>query len=169
MAAANSIAGQAVDPVRDPALHRAWSAAVAGAPVTGIAGAAAGSHGSVVVVSPAPVDDAAVADAAPELAAALGVRSVEVVVVSSTTLPDLIRDWIHQAAQGSGRGVHLTVRAGGDGDTAPVRVLVRAIDSSARELAFRLASPQEPALAALRALLGGREISVEDEESLPGS
>jgi hypothetical protein len=191
--------------VVDPALRRAWSGATSN-PVSGIAGAVAGSRGSVVVASPAPVDDAAIAAATPGLAGTLGARSVEVVVVTTTALPELLRDWIYQAVQGSGRGVRVTVRTGtttapaagvdtgegtgasqvggtdggstdrspgpdGYGDVVPagvpVRVLVRAIDSSARELVFRLASPQEPALPALRALLGGREVSVEDEESSP--
>ena len=193
-AVADSTAGLVVD----PALHQAWSAAAPEAVVTGIAAAVAGSHGSVVVVSPTAVDDAAIAAATPGLTAALGVRSVEIVVVSGGTLSDIVRDWTYQAGQGSGRGVRVRVRtdeqpmpddgpgasvgegttaeaeagaeAGAEatvsGSAAPVRVLVRAIDSSARELAFRLGSPQEPALPALRALLGGREVSVEDEESL---
>jgi hypothetical protein len=109
------------------------------------------------------VDDTTIAAATPGLADALGVRSVEIIVITTTTLPELVRDWIYQAGQGSGRGVHVTVRTG----STTVRVLVRARDSSARELAFRLASLQEPALPALRALLGGREVSVEDEEALP--
>lgn len=194
----SATAGSSTGLVVDPTLQRAWSGAVAGT-VNGIAGAVAGSHGSVVVVSPAPVDDTTIATLAPNLASALGVRSVDVIVVTTTTLPELIRNWIYQAGQGSGRGVRVTVRAGnitapstkpgtgkdgrarqaaganvGPGPSGnavaaklPVRVLVRAIDSSARELASRLASPQEPALPALRALLGGREVSVEDEETLP--
>jgi hypothetical protein len=162
---ANSIA----DLVIDPALQQAWLAAVPGAELVGIAGAGASTQGCVVVVSATPVDDAALAAAAPGLAAVLGVRAVEVVVATGARLADLVRDWTYQAAQGSGRGVHVRVSTGdADGGTGsgPVRVLARALDSSARELAFRLASPQEPALPALRALLGGREVTVEDEESL---
>ena len=163
---ATSLAGLVVD----PQLQRAWQAAVPGGKIVGIAGASASSLGTVVAVSATPVDDAAVAAATPGLAEALGVRAVEVVVTTGSTLTELVRDWTYQAAQGSGRGVHVRVLAEetGEGDQAgAVHVLVRAIDSSARELAFRLASPQEPALPALRALLGGREVTVEDEESLP--
>lgn len=170
---ANTIPGL----VTDPSLHQAWRDAVPGTRLAAIAGAVAGGRGSVIVASPTPVDGAAPMAAAPGLAAALGVRSVEVVVVTAAELSQLVRDWAYQAGQGSGRGVHVTVRVGGDGANGsggpdggrpdPVRVLVRAIDSSARELALRLASPTEPALAALRALLGGREVTVEDEEDLP--
>jgi hypothetical protein len=156
--------------VTEPALLDAWQASVPGARLAGIAGAVAGNHGTVVVVSLTPVDDAAVAAATPGLAAVLGVRTVEVVLPAGQGLAELVRDWTYQAAQGSGRGVHVKVRgdAGSElGDTGPVRVLVRAIDSSAREVAFRLASPQESALPALRALLGGREVTVRDEETEP--
>jgi hypothetical protein len=159
---AHSIAGLVID----PALLVAWRAAVPGSTVTGIAGAAAATQGAVVVVGSTPVDDSAVAAAAPGLAAVLGVRAVEVVVVTGSTLPELVRDWSYQAGQGSGRGVHVKVLT--DDDSGPVRVLVRAIDSSARELMLRLSSPQEPALPALTALLDGRRVTVEDEESLSG-
>jgi hypothetical protein len=158
----NSIAGLVVD----PALQRTWQECVPGAELIGIAGATASTQGSVVVVSVTPVDDAALAAATRRLAEVLGVRAVEVVVASGSTLVDLVRDWTYQAGQGSGRGVHVKVRTDDGDGSGPVRVLVKAIDSSARELAFRLASPQEPALPALRALLGGREVTVEDEESL---
>lgn len=161
----NSIAGLVVDPV----LQEAWQERVPGAELIGIAGATASAQGSVVVVSATPVDGAALTAATRRLAEVLGVRAVEVVVAGGSTLADLVRDWTYQAGQGSGRGVHVRVRTDGgdeDGDgSGPVRVLVRAIDSSARELALRLASPQEPALPALRALLGGRQVTVEDEES----
>jgi hypothetical protein len=166
---ANSIAGLVVD----PELQHAWQAAVPGGKVVGIAGASASSLGTVVAVSATPVDDAAVAVAAPGLAEALGVRAVQVVVTTGSTLAELVRDWTYQAAQGSGRGVHVRVlteeaEEAEEGTRAgAVRVLVRSIDSSARELAFRLASPQEPALPALRALLSGREVTVADEESSP--
>lgn len=163
-------AGVVAGLVVDPGLAAAWRRAVPGGELLGIAGATASTLGSVVVVTPGPIDDAQLAAATGELAQALGVRAVELVLASGSTLAELVRDWTYQAAQGSGRGVHVRVHADGDpaGDPAgvPVRVLVRAIDSSARELAFRLGSPQEPALPALRALLGGREVTVEDEETL---
>ncbi|HET9654297.1 MAG TPA: hypothetical protein VFP72_03010 [Kineosporiaceae bacterium] len=152
--------------VADPGLAAAWRRAVPGGELFGIAGATASTLGSVVVVAPGPIDDAQLTAATGELAQALGVRAVELVLASGSTLAELVRDWTYQAAQGSGRGVHVRVHADGDPADGPVRVLVRAIDSSARELAFRLGSPQEPALPALRALLGGREVTVEDEETL---
>ena len=151
--------------VTDPELLAAWRTAIPDGQVLGIAGATAPGLGAVVVVPLTPVDDAAVAAAVARLAEVLGVRVVELVVATGSTLAELVRDWTYQAAQGSGRGVH--VKVSGDPQAGPVRVLVRAIDSSARELMFRLASPTEPALPALRALLGGREVTVEDEESLP--
>jgi hypothetical protein len=165
----NSPAGLTVD----PALQQAWLTCVPDGELVGIAGATASTQGAVVVVSATPVGDTALAAATRRLAEVLGVRSVELVVASGSTLAGLVRDWAYQAGQGSGRGVHVKVRSddddgdGGGEGSGPIRVLVRAIDSSARELALRLASPVEPALPALRALLGGREVTVEDEESLP--
>lgn len=162
--------------VTDPSLHKAWQVAAPGSQLLGIAGATAAGQGAVVVVSATPVDDAIRQAAVPGLAAVLGVRSVEVVVAPGSSLSELVRDWTYQAGQGSGRGVHVkVVTPEGQGDTAgpdtagpdttgPIRVLVRAIDSSARELALRLASPHDPALPALRALLGGRAVTVEDAE-----
>jgi hypothetical protein len=77
-------------------------------------------------------------------------------------LSKLIRQWINQAAQGAGRGVQLDIDV--PPGTAPIQVSVRAVDSSARELSMRLASPNEPALAALESLLGGRPVIVLDAE-----
>lgn len=163
--AASEVAGLVIDPV----LSTAWEAVVPATRLLGLAGATAGSHGTVVAVSDTAPDDATLAAVTPRLAAALGVRSLELVTVPGGSLADLVREWVYQAAQGSGRGVHLKVAIEPGGSEAPgaVRVLVRAIDSSARELASRLASPQEPALPALRAVLGGRPVTVEDEESAP--
>ncbi len=165
MTSANAIEGLVVDPV----LLAAWRAA-GGGEVRGIAGAVTGDLGAVVVAAEEPAAEAVLETAVERLAAALGVRAVEVLPVGGSGLAELVRDWTYQAGQGSGRGVRVTIRtadAGTSSGNSPVRVLVRAIDSSARELAFRLASPQEPSLPALRALLGGREVSVQDEESLP--
>jgi hypothetical protein len=80
-------------------------------------------------------------------------------------LPSLLRQWINQAAQGAGRGVHLDVTIP-DGPDA-IQVAVRAVDSSARELTMRLASANEPALAALESLLGGRPVIVLDMDGTP--
>jgi hypothetical protein len=155
----------------DHALRSAWRSA-GGGEVLGIAGAIAGDLGAVVIVTGGPVADRVVAAATPELGAVLGVRAVEVVLASGRSLAELVRDWVYQAAQGSGRGVQVRTLVGSDqadsddDGTGPIRVLVRAVDSSARELALRLASQQEPALPALRTLLGGRDVTVSDQESL---
>lgn len=88
--------------------------------------------------------------------------ATELVVLGDVAgdLPRLIRQWIDQAAHGAGRGVqlHIDVPSG----SAPIQIGVRAVDSSARELAMRLASPNEPALPALESLLGGRTVIVLD-------
>lgn len=78
-------------------------------------------------------------------------------------LPKLLRQWINQAAQGAGRGVQLTIMVPEGAE--PIEVSVHALDSSARELAMRLASPNEPALAALETLLGGRPVLVMDVDA----
>jgi hypothetical protein len=74
---------------------------------------------------------------------------------------------VNQAAQGAGRGVRVRLAGGEPRPGEPVRVLVEAIDSSARELALRLASPYEPALPALEALLA-TSVTVEDAETAAG-
>ncbi len=150
-----------------PELLAAWRSVGAPEPI-GLAGAVAGGRGAVVAVLPQmPVDDWS-EPAAAALAAALGAGPVEVVVVPGANLAELVRAWVYQAGQGSGRGVHLQVEVDpgpGTAGTAPaVRLIVHAIDSSARELAMRLGSPHDPALAALRAVLGGREVAVLDAE-----
>ena len=90
--------------------------------------------------------------------------STELVTLAGTAgdLPRLIRQWIDQAAHGAGRGVQMEVEV--PPGEAPIKVGVRAVDSSARELAMRLASPNEPALAALESLLGGRPVIVLDTD-----
>jgi hypothetical protein len=169
--------------VVDPALLEAWRSCGAPEP-RGLAGAVVADHASVVVVLPS---TAAGRDwprlCAEELGRVLGARAAEVVLVPDVGLAGMVRDWAYQAAQGSGRGVHVMVRIGDGGTDGPadepvtdqkreagssdapvVRILVRALDSSARELASRLASPTEPALAALRTLLGGARVDVIDVE-----
>ncbi|MBI1758728.1 MAG: hypothetical protein HYR62_05830 [Actinobacteria bacterium] len=151
--------------VLDPRLLPAWRAALGPGTALprGLAGAAAGDRAAVVVVTTEPPGERALAAAAAGFSAALGVAAVEVCVASGASLAGLIREWVHQAAQGSGRGVRVRVRAEATG----VQVLVDAIDSSARELVLRLASPHEPALPALRALLGGVRVAVQDAEEPP--
>lgn len=130
--------------------------------VRGLAAAEAGGRGACAVVTDRPLAEAEIAAVAGAAAAVLGVP-VEVAALHAPSADpdpaDLLRQWVNQAAQGSGRGVRVRL-AGGE----PLRVLVEAIDSSARELAQRLASPWEPALPALRALLG-TEVTVEDAET----
>ncbi len=154
--------------VIDPGLLEAWHRIGAPEPI-GLAGALAGGCGAVVAVLAGPDDERWGEIAAPAMAAALGVSSVEVLAVPGSSLAALLREWIYQAAQGSGRGVHLKIDPEGgtpDPDGRPgIRLLVHAIDSSARELAMRLASPQDPALPALRAVLG-RPVDVIDAEDL---
>jgi hypothetical protein len=159
--------------VVDPALAAAVSAAWPGpAPLgRGLGAAAAGGRGACVVVTDRPLTEAEATAVAVAAATALGVGGpVEVAALhaaAGTPLVDLVRQWVNQAAQGSGRGVRVRLAGPPGAEPAPgepVRVLVEAIDSSARELALRLASPWEPALPALRALLAA-EVTVEDAET----
>lgn len=163
--------------VVDPALRPAWDrTAPAGARLLGLAAAVTAGRRAAVVVADRPLTEAEGAELAAGMAAdadgaEAGLRvELAVLAVPGLTagpadlehLADLVRQWVNQAAQGSGRGVSVQVDAApGDG---PVRVLVRSIDSSARELAFRLASTYEPALPALRELLG-RPVTVHDVET----
>jgi hypothetical protein len=121
------------------------------------------TRAAVVVVTDSPLAEAAGRYFQGQLDDVLE-TTTELVTLSDSTcdLSKLIRQWINQAAQGAGRGVHLDVDI--PPGMAPIQVAVRAIDSSARELAMRLASPNEPALAALESLLGGRPVIVLDAE-----
>ena len=142
-------------------LRPAWDqVGLPGEGLRGLAGAAAAGRGAAVVVTGRALSDPERTALAGELAGLLGVGQVELAGLDATDLPALLRQWVNQAAQGSGRGVQVRVEE----DGFALRVLVQAIDSSARELAMRLASHYEPALPALRALLG-RPITVEDAET----
>jgi hypothetical protein len=157
-----------VDPALAAAVSHAWGGT---APVVrGLTAAAAGGRGACVVVADRPLDDAEAAAVGAAVAGVLGVGGpVEVAGLQAseaTPLVDLVRQWVNQAAQGAGRGVRVRL-AGDPGPGDPVRVLVAAVDSSARELALRLASPHEPALPALAALLAA-EVTVEDAETAAG-
>jgi hypothetical protein len=156
-------AGSAPDLAVQPALLAAWQAQAPGVDVRGIAGAVASGRGAVVAVLADPHRQPTQAEldaACGALAAALGVPAVELVTVAGADLAAVIRQWVHQAAQGSGRGVGVSVRD----DGGAVRVRVTAVDSSARELSMRLASPHEPALPALAGLVG-RAVEVADGEA----
>lgn len=159
--------------VVDPALLVAWRHCGAPEP-RGLAGAVVSDHAAVVAVLPSAATSRDWPRlCAEELGRALGARTAEVALVPDVGLTGMIRDWAYQAAQGSGRGVHVIVEIAdsasngpdtGEGIGPAIRLLVRAPDSSARELASRLASPTEPALTALRTLLGGTQVDVIDVE-----
>lgn len=159
-----------VDLVVDPRLAPAWSRlARTDVALRGFAGAVAAGRAACTVVTDRALTGDEVAALQRAVAEVLGVATVEVAALHAVAAEDLVRQWVNQAAQGSGRGVRVRVigtppePAGSKGS---LRVLVEAVDSSARELALRLASPLEPALPALRALLGGIDITVEDAEHL---
>ena len=116
---------------------------------------------AAVVVTDRPMSDPAAAYLTVSISDVLEVPT-ELITLDDAdgNLARLLRQWINQAAQGTGRGVHLDVEI--PPQPRPIQVAVRAVDSSARELAMRLASPNEPALAALETLLGGRPVIVLD-------
>jgi hypothetical protein len=154
------------DLVIDPLLLSAWETLrLRDVRLLGLAGEISedSTRAAVVVVTDSPLAEAAGRYFQGQLDDVLE-TTTELVTLSDATcdLSKLIRQWINQAAQGAGRGVHLDVDI--PPGMAPIQVAVRAIDSSARELAMRLASPNEPALAALESLLGGRPVIVLDAE-----
>jgi hypothetical protein len=154
--------------VIDPLLLSAWDALrLRDIRLLGLAGEISedSTRAAVVVVTDRPLADAAGRYLQGQLDDVLE-TTTELVQLSDTAgdLPKLIRQWIDQAAQGTGRGVHLDVDIPPGG--APIQLAVRALDSSARELSMRLASPNEPALAALESLLGGRPVVVLDLDQL---
>ncbi len=122
----------------------------------GIGTATVGDRGAVVVLTASVPADLDLHRVGARFADALGVARAEVAVVAADTVTGIVREWLYQAAQGSGRGA--SVRVEQDGDV--LRVVVDSVDSSAREAALRLASPHEPALAALTALLPHRAVEV---------
>jgi hypothetical protein len=153
----------------DPRLLPAWHAVFPDGPdPRGLACCAIETRTAVIVAVPDDPGSEELEHLRAELATALAVPSVELAVVPVDNLSSLIRAWLYQAAQGSGRGVRMhleNTEDDGTGLESGLRVLIRAIDSSARELSFRLASPHEPALGALRALLDGVSVEVLDAET----
>jgi hypothetical protein len=150
--------------VIDPLLLSAWETLrLRDVRLLGLAGEISedSTRAAVVVVTDRPLADAAGRYFQGQLDDVLE-TATELVTLSDTAcdLPKLIRQWVDQAAQGAGRGVHLDLDI--PPGTEPIKIVVRAIDSSARELAMRLASPNEPALPALESLLGGRPVVVLD-------
>lgn len=150
--------------VIDPLLLTAWEALrLRDVQLLGLAGEVSEdtTRAAVVVVTDRPIADAAGRYLQGQLDDVLE-AATELVTLNDTAgdLPRLIRQWIDQAAHGAGRGCQLQVDV--PPGEAPIQVGVRAVDSSARELAMRLASPNEPALSALESLLGGRPVIVLD-------
>ena len=155
--------------VIDPLLLSAWEALrLKDVQLLGLAGEISEDslRAAVIVVTDQPLTDAASHYLQGQLDEVLEAPT-ELVTLSHVAgdLPNLLRQWINQAAQGAGRGVHLDLTIP-DGPEA-IQVAVRAVDSSARELTMRLASANEPALAALESLLGGRPVIVLDMDGTP--
>jgi hypothetical protein len=153
--------------VIDPLLLPAWeSLRLKDVRLLGLAGESSedSRRAAVVLVTDVPLTEAASSYFEGQLADVLQVPT-ELVSLNdaSADLLKLLRQWINQAAQGAGRGVNLSIMVP-DGPDA-IHVSMHAIDSSARELAMRLASPNEPALAALETLLGGRPVLVLDVDA----
>jgi hypothetical protein len=150
--------------VIDPLLFSAWeSLRLKDVRLLGLAGEINedSTRAAVVLVTDRPLADAAGRYLQGQLEDVLETPA-ELVALNDDTgdLNRLLRQWVNQAAQGTGRGVELKINVPQGAD--PIQVTVHAIDSSARELALRLASPNEPALAALESLLGGRPVLVLD-------
>jgi hypothetical protein len=173
------IEDRAVDVQRDQLrqeLLPCWDAVAPGAVrLLGLAAAVRGERAAAVLVTDRALPDGALGTLDAALAGTLG-APVETAALDGPAddLPRLLRQWVNQAAQGTGRGIRVEVsaatagggasRAAGGGERG-LRIGVRSVDSSARELAMRLASPWEPALPALVALLGGVPVLVEDAEA----
>jgi hypothetical protein len=154
--------------VIDPLLLGAWeSLRLRDTALLGLAGELSedSTRAAVVLVTDQPVADPAAHYLEGQLEDALHVP-IELIRLNDlqADLSKLLRQWINQAAQGAGRGVALNVSIPPTPDA--IQVAVHAVDSSARELAMRLASPNEPALAALETLLAGRPVIVLDVDEL---
>jgi len=152
--------------VIDPLLLSAWEALrLRDIQLLGLAGEVSedSSRAAAIVVTDQPLPDAASLYLRGQLDDLLEAPT-ELVVLNdpAADLPKLLRQWVSQAVQGTGRGIPLTVVVP-DG-LAPIEVSVQAMDSSAREFTMRLSSLNEPALAALETLLGGRPVIVLDAE-----
>jgi hypothetical protein len=154
--------------VIDPVLLTAWETLrLKDVQLLGLAGEISedSTRASVVLVTDRPLAEAAGRYLQGQLDEVLETPT-ELVALNDAggDLPRLLKQWINLAAQGAGRGVQLAISVPDDAE--PIQVSVSAIDSSARELTMRLASPNEPALAALETLLGGRPVQVLDVEYL---
>jgi hypothetical protein len=150
---------------RDPVLAQVWDELRGdGDRLLGIGAASDGETGCVLVVTSEPVDldDAATAAVAGRMAAELGLDQVRVITAEGPGLRTMLRDWLYQAAQGSGRGVRVEPA---EAEAGVLELRVSAWDSSAREVELRLAGlggATAPEAQALAAVLGIREVRVRE-------
>jgi hypothetical protein len=154
----------------DPGLAEAC--VQAGLPREGLSAvraAVGGSAACVVVITDRPPgqgpdSDAVTAAVRTAVARRLGLADLELIIASGGTLRALVRDWLYQAAQGSGRGVSLRLEEHPVPGARPaLTVLVDSPDSSAREAALRLAGPLGLlACEALAAALDFSAVEVQD-------
>jgi hypothetical protein len=145
---------------RDPVLAQVWAEAGLGE-LLGIAAGSDGESGCAVAVTAAAVDpDPALLRAvADRMAAELGLAELRLLTVHGQSLRTVARDWLYQAAQGSGRGVSVRL----DEQDGRLTVLVSSWDSSAREVELRLAGSggaQAVEAAALAQALGYPQVVV---------
>jgi hypothetical protein len=139
--------------VIDPVLLTAWEALrLKDVQLLGLAGEISedSTRASVVLVTDRPLAEAAGRYLQGQLDDVLETPT-ELVALNDAggDLPRLLKQWIHLAAQGAGRGVQLVISVPDDAE--PIQVSVSALDSSARELTMRL---------------GGRPVHVLDTEAV---
>jgi hypothetical protein len=153
---------------RDPVLARVWVELRGdGVGLLGIGAGSDGQTGCVLVVTAEPVDpdDAGAAagrTVAGRMAAELGLDQVRVITAQGPGLRTVLRDWLYQAAQGSGRGVRIEPA---EPEPGVLELRVSSWDSSAREVELRLAglgAAAAPEAQALAAVLGIREVRVRE-------
>jgi hypothetical protein len=152
--------------VIDPLLLTAWeSLRLRDIRLLGLAGEVSEDSGraAVVVVTDRPLADAAGRYLQGQLDDVLEAPT-ELVALSdaAANLPNLLSQWITQAALGAGQEVQSEVDV--PPGSGPIQVALRARGHSAQDLALHLASPSEPGLAALESLLGGRPVIVLDQQ-----
>lgn len=152
---------------RDPVLAQVWAELRGDEDrLLGIGAASDGETGCVVAVTAVPVDpaDPDVAGLAGRMAAELGLDRVRVITAEGPALRTLLRDWLYQAAEGSGRGVKVVPA---EPEPGVLELQVSAWDSSAREVELRLAGlggPAAPEAQALATVLAVREVRVREVE-----
>lgn len=156
---------------RDPVLAQVWAELRPehADALLGIGAGSDGETGCVLLVTADPVDpdDAGLAPVAERLALELGLDRVRVITAEGPGLRTVLRDWLFQAAEGSGRGVRIVPVAPEPG---VLELQVSAWDSSAREVELRLAGlggPAAPEALALAAVVGAREVRVREVDA-PG-